>query len=104
MDVNNSRLLHLLDVFSQFGKTPLNGVTRLALSNEDKLARDYLIKLSKDAGFLIRIDAIGNIFIRRSGKDNQLAPILIGSHGDSQPLGGRYDGIYGVLAGLEVLL
>ena len=90
MDVNNSRLLHLLDVFSQFGKTPLNGVTRLALSNEDKLARDYLIKLSKDAGFLIRIDAIGNIFIRRSGKDNQLAPILIGSHGDSQPLGGNY--------------
>ena len=48
MDVNNSRLLYLLDVFSQFGKTPLNGVTRLALSNEDKLARDYLIKLSKD--------------------------------------------------------
>ena len=50
MDVNNSRLLHLLDVFSQFGKTPLNGVTRLALSSEDKLARDYLIKLSKEAG------------------------------------------------------
>ena len=104
MNVNNSRLLHLLDVFSQFGKTPLNGVTRLALSNEDKLARDYLIKLSKEAGFSIKIDAIGNIFIRRGGKDNQLAPILIGSHGDSQPLGGRYDGIYGVLAGLEVLL
>jgi len=104
MDVNNSRLLHLLDVFSQFGKTPLNGVTRLALSSEDKLARDYLIKLSKEAGFSIKIDAIGNIFIRRSGKDNRLAPILIGSHGDSQPLGGRYDGIYGVLAGLEVLL
>ena len=59
MNVNNSRLLHLLDVFSQFGKTPLNGVTRLALSNEDKLARDYFIKLSKEAGFSIKIDAIG---------------------------------------------
>ena len=102
--INRTRLLGLLHDFAQFGKTENNGVTRLALSDEDKLARDYFIKLATQAGFSVKVDAIGNIFVRREGKRAQLAPILIGSHGDSQPLGGRYDGIYGVLAGLEVLL
>ena len=102
--INRARLLGLLHDFAQFGKTENNGVTRLALSDEDKLARDYFIKLATQAGFAVKVDAIGNIFVRREGKQPQLAPILIGSHGDSQPLGGRYDGIYGVLAGLEVLL
>lgn len=102
--INNQRLLTLLQDFSQFGRTENNGVTRLTLSDEDKQARDYFIQLARQADFSIKVDAIGNIFARREGKQPQLSPILIGSHGDSQPLGGRYDGIYGVLAGLEVLL
>ena len=102
--INNERLLKLLDDFAQFGKTENNGVTRLALSNEDKLARDYFIQLARQADFSVKVDPIGNIFVRREGKYPKLSPILVGSHGDSQPLGGRYDGIYGVLAGLEALL
>ena len=97
--INNTRLLSLLHDFAQFGKTEKNGVTRLTLSDEDKQARDYFIQLALKAGFSVKIDPIGNIFVRREGKQPELAPILIGS-----PLGGRYDGIYGVLAGLEVLL
>lgn len=104
LKINNQRLLTLIHEFAQFGRTENNGVTRLALSDEDKQARDYFIQLAKQAGFSIKVDAIGNIFVRREGKNPELSPILIGSHGDSQPLGGRYDGIYGVLAGLEVLL
>ena len=102
--INNERLLKLLDDFAQFCKTENNGVTRLALSNEDKLARDYFIQLARQADFSVKVDPIGNIFVRREGKYPKLSPILVGSHGDSQPLGGRYDGIYGVLAGFEALL
>jgi len=76
----------------------------LAASDEDKLARDLFVKIASEAGCSIKIDAIGNIFARRSGIQNNLAPVMLGSHGDSQPQGGRFDGIYGVLAGLEVIL
>ena len=102
--INNTRLLSLLHDFAQFGRTENDGVTRLTLSDEDKQARDHFVQLALQAGFSVKIDPIGNIFVRREGKRPELAPLLIGSHGDSQPLGGRYDGIYGVLAGLEVLL
>lgn len=102
--INAQRLNDLLDEFAQIGATPKRGVTRLALSDLDKQARDLFIAKSKAAGFSVKIDAIGNIFVRRAGTNADLDPVLMGSHGDSQPKGGRFDGIYGVLAGLEVLL
>lgn len=101
--INSARLTQLLHDFAQFGCTANHGVSRLALTSIDQAARDYLIQLSQAAGFQVRIDAIGNIFIRRQGSAD-LPVVMTGSHGDSQPQGGRYDGIYGVLAGLEVLL
>ena len=104
VQINTARLLKLIDDFAQFGRTEKGGVTRLTLSDEDKQARDYFVQIVKEAGFSVQVDGIGNIFVRRLGLQPNLSPILLGSHGDSQPLGGRYDGIYGVLAGLEVLL
>ena len=101
--INIKRLEKLLDDFAQIGRTDNGGVSRLTLTMLDKQARDLLIQISQSAGFKVRIDAIGNIFIRRDGLED-LPVVMTGSHGDSQPKGGRYDGIYGVLAGLEVLL
>ena len=101
--INIKRLEKLLDDFAQIGRTDNGGVSRLTLTMLDKQARDLLIQISQSAGFKVRIDAIGNIFIRRDGLKD-LPIVMTGSHGDSQPKGGRYDGIYGVLAGLEVLL
>lgn len=101
--ININRLEKLLDDFAQIGKTEKGGVTRLTLTDLDKQARDLLIAISKQVGFKVRVDNIGNIFIRRAGSED-LPVVMTGSHGDSQPRGGRYDGIYGVLAGLEVLL
>ena len=103
IQINPTRLQKLIDDFAAIGKTPKGGVTRLTLTDLDKQARDLFIDLAKAANCNVKIDAIGNIFARRSGKNNQLAPVLTGSHGDTQPQGGRFDGIYGVLAGLEAL-
>lgn len=101
--VNASRLWSSLDMMAQIGGTAAGGVTRLALSEEDRIARDLLRDWAQDAGFSCDVDSMGNMFIRRAGKNPALAPVMTGSHVDSQPLGGRYDGIYGVLAGLEAL-
>ncbi len=101
--VNAARLWSTLETMAQIGATPAGGVTRLALSEEDRLARNLLRDWAREAGFSCDIDSMGNMFIRRAGKNSQLAPVMTGSHVDSQPLGGRYDGIYGVLAGLEAL-
>ena len=101
--VNGARLWSMLNEMALLGATPAGGVTRLALSEEDRQARDLLRQWAQEAGFPCEVDSMGNMFIRRAGKNSQLAPVLTGSHVDSQPLGGRYDGIYGVLAGLEAL-
>ncbi|MBL7637831.1 Zn-dependent hydrolase [Atlantibacter hermannii] len=101
--VNAARLWSTLETMAQIGATPAGGVTRLALSEEDRLARNLLRDWAREAGFSCDVDSMGNMFIRRAGKNPQLAPVMTGSHVDSQPLGGRYDGIYGVLAGLEAL-
>ena len=101
--VNGARLWSTLNEMALLGATPAGGVTRLALSEEDRQARDLLRQWAQEAGFPCDVDSMGNMFIRRAGKNSQLAPVLTGSHVDSQPLGGRYDGIYGVLAGLEAL-
>lgn len=103
LTVNAERLWSSLNTMAQIGATPAGGVTRLALSDEDRIARDLLRDWALQAGFSCEVDTLGNMFIRRRGKNPHLPPVLTGSHVDSQPLGGRYDGIYGVLAGLEVL-
>lgn len=101
--INAERLWSTLNEMARIGATPAGGVTRPTLSDEDRQARDLLRQWAQEAGFPCAVDSMGNMFIRRAGKNPQLAPVLTGSHVDSQPLGGRYDGIYGVLAGLEAL-
>lgn len=101
--VNGERLWQSLRDMAQFGAIPKDGVTRLALSDEDRLARDQLRDWALEAGCSVRVDRMGNMFLRREGSRPELAPVITGSHVDSQPKGGRFDGIYGVLAGLEVI-
>lgn len=101
--IDAQRLWSTLGMMAQIGGTPAGGVTRLALSDEDRIARNLLRDWAREAGFTCDVDSMGNMFIRRAGKNRALPPVMTGSHVDSQPLGGNYDGIYGVLAGLEVL-
>ena len=88
---------------AKIGAIPGNGVNRAAFSKEDIEARKLLISWARARNFTVAMDAIGNLFIRRAGTDPHAAPVMAGSHMDSQPRGGRFDGIYGVLAGLEAL-
>jgi len=101
--INGDRLWNNLMTMAKIGATPKGGVCRVALTEEDKIGRDLFIEWCKKAGLTIAIDKMGNIFARRAGKNNDLAPVMIGSHLDSQPTGGKYDGVYGVLAGFEVI-
>src|SRR5690606_27368432 len=87
----------------EIGGTEKGGVCRLALTDLDKQGRDLFVQWCKDAGCTIRVDKMGNIFARRAGRDDSLPPVVMGSHLDTQPTGGKFDGIYGVMAGLEVL-
>lgn len=103
LTINAERLWESLMTMAQIGATPRGGVCRLALTDEDREARDLLVHWAKEAGCTVEIDQIGNIFIRRAGRDPALPPIMTGSHLDSQPTGGKFDGVYGVLAGLEVI-
>jgi len=79
------------------------GMARLSLSDSDKDVRNWLLSKGEELGCKTFYDAMGNLFIIRPGKDTQAPPIMMGSHLDTQPTGGRYDGILGVTAGLEVL-
>ncbi|MBY4895913.1 Zn-dependent hydrolase [Cupriavidus sp. AU9028] len=101
--VDGKRLWDSLMRLAQIGATPKGGVCRLALTELDGLGRDFFIAEAKAIGCTIRVDAIGNIFARRAGRDETLPPVMTGSHIDTQPTGGKFDGNYGVLAGLEVL-
>lgn len=88
---------------AKLGGTPKGGVNRQALSPEDAAARNLLMSWAKARGFSISTDAIGNLFVRREGSDPRALPVMSGSHMDSQPTGGRFDGMYGVLAAFEAL-
>ncbi len=88
---------------AQIGATEKGGVCRLALTDLDKQGRDLVTGWAREAGLTVTIDKIGNGFLRRAGKNNALPPIVTGSHIDTQPTGGKFDGNYGVLAGLEVV-
>jgi N-carbamoyl-L-amino-acid hydrolase len=99
---SDRHLLDNLDALAQIGAIDGGGCARLALSDEDKLGRDLVIGWMKDLGLAVSIDAIGNVIGLRAGRED-LAPIMTGSHIDTVRTGGRYDGNYGVLAGLEVV-
>ncbi len=94
-----SRLMEL----ARIGEIPGDGVNRPCLSPGDRTARRMLIAWANEIGAEISIDVAANLFVRRAGTDPDAAPVLTGSHMDSQPEGGRFDGIYGVIAGLEAL-
>jgi N-carbamoyl-L-amino-acid hydrolase len=102
-DINGERLLHRLSTFAEIGATAAGGVNRQALSIEDRTARRFLADLAAARGFRVFQDGIANLFIRREGLKADLPPMLIGSHLDSQPTGGRYDGALGTLSAFEVL-
>ena len=101
--IDSDRLWQSLTEMARIGATEKGGVCRLALTDEDKQGRDLFIGWCKEAGCAIRVDRMGNIFARREGRNPGLPPVVAGSHLDSQPTGGKYDGVYGVLSGLEVI-
>ena len=101
--IDGARLWQSLMDLAQIGATPKGGVCRIALTDLDRQGRDLFVRWARDAGCSIRVDAIGNIFARRAGQDDGLPPVMTGSHIDTQPTGGKFDGNYGVLAGLEVV-
>lgn len=101
--INGQRLWDSLMEMGQIGGTPKGGVCRLALTDLDKEGRDLFVDWCLEAGCTVRVDTMGNIFAQRAGKDNSLPPVVMGSHLDTQPTGGKFDGIYGVLSGLEVI-
>jgi beta-ureidopropionase / N-carbamoyl-L-amino-acid hydrolase len=100
---DGNRLWDSLMEMAKIGATEKGGVCRLALTDLDRESRDLFSRWCEDAGCTISVDKMGNMFARRPGRNNDLPPIMTGSHLDSQPTGGKYDGVYGVLAGLEVV-
>jgi len=101
--VDGERLWRSLMELARIGATPKGGVRRVTLTDADRAGRDRFRSWAREAGLAVRVDAIGNIFCRRSGTDPAADPVVMGSHLDSQPCGGKFDGAYGVLAGLEVM-
>ena len=101
--INGPRLWDSLMALAQIGATPKGGVCRLTLTDLDQQGRDLVSRWAVEAGMTVTIDKIGNGFLRRAGRDNSLPPVMTGSHIDTQPTGGKFDGNYGVLAGLEVV-
>ncbi len=103
LKINGERLWASLMAMAEIGATARGGSCRLALSAEDKSGRELFSHWCNAAGLTLSVDAIGNLFARRAGTDKDAAPVMIGSHLDTQPEGGRFDGVYGVLACLEVI-
>ena len=101
--VNGERLWDSLMTLAQIGATPKGGCCRLTLTDLDRQGRDRVIGWGKAAGLSITVDKIGNVFMRREGRNPDLLPIVAGSHIDTQPTGGKFDGNSGVLAALEVI-
>jgi beta-ureidopropionase / N-carbamoyl-L-amino-acid hydrolase len=101
--IDGKRLWDTLMGFAEIGATPKGGVRRLTLTDVDKRGRDRFRAECEALGLTVRVDAIGNMFARRPGRDPSRLPVLFGSHLDSQPSGGKFDGALGVLAGLEVM-
>lgn len=103
LEINSKRFRETFERYSKIGETANDGLHRLALSTTDGEVRDEFVSDLEALGLSVRIDEVGNIFGRLPGADQAAAPILIGSHLDSQPKGGRYDGQLGVLTALETI-
>ncbi|CAP42683.1 Zn-dependent hydrolase [Bordetella petrii] len=103
ISIDGQRLWQSLMDLAKIGATPKGGNCRLALTALDGQGRDLVVGWMKEAGLSVRVDQVGNIFARRAGRNDALPPVMTGSHIDTQPTGGKFDGCYGVLAGLEVM-
>src|SRR5438874_645431 len=103
LTINGERLWASLMELARIGATAKGGVCRLAASDLDGEARRLFIRWCEEAGCTVSVDRIGNIFARRPGRNPDLPPVMTGSHLDTQPTGGRFDGAYGVMAGLELV-
>ncbi len=101
--VDEDRLWRMHMEMAKFGALPKGGVCREALTDEDCKARLLLAEWARALNCTVAVDAIGNMFVRRPGTDPDAAPVATGSHLDSQPTGGKFDGAFGVLAGMEML-
>jgi N-carbamoyl-L-amino-acid hydrolase len=101
--VNGERMWSRLMQMAQIGATSRGGCNRQALTDADMAGRKLLSLWAEAAGCSVRVDAVGNLFIRRPGNEDNLPVVMTGSHLDTQPTGGKFDGVYGVLAGLEVI-
>lgn len=101
--INGERLWDSLMTLAEIGATPKGGCRRLTLTDLDRQGRELVIGWAQDAGLSITVDKIGNVFMRREGRNPMLPPVVAGSHIDTQPTGGKFDGNYGVLAALEVV-
>src|SRR3546814_641350 len=101
--IDGKRLWDSLMQLARIGATEKGGVCRLALTELDGQGRDLVCEWARALDCSVRVDAIGNIFMRRAGTRDDLPPVMAGSHIDTQPTGGKFDGNYGVLAGIEVL-
>ena len=101
--IDGARLWRSLMDLARIGATPKGGVCRIALTDEDRAGRDQVADWCRAAGLEVRVDEVGNMFARRAGTDPQARAVATGSHIDTQPSGGKFDGNFGVLAGLEVM-
>jgi len=102
-DIDGERLWASLMAMAAIGATPAGGVRRPALSDEDRRARDLLVRWLEEAGCAVRVDDLGNIYGRRPGADPGAPPVVVGSHLDTVPTGGKFDGALGVVAAVEVV-
>ena len=103
LHVDGKRLWATLHQLAEIGGTEAGGVARVALTDADKAGRDQFVEWLTDVGCTVHLDRMGNLFGRREGTDPNRDPVVIGSHLDSQPTGGKFDGAYGVMVGLEIL-
>src|ERR1700750_3345423 len=103
LEINSSRLWGDIHETAKFGATPKGGVKRLTLAPEDKQVRDWFREACEKAGCTVHVDALGTMFAVRPGRDMGKPPIGLGSHLDTQPTGGKFDGVLGTLAALEVI-
>ena len=103
LSVNKSRLWNMHLEMAKIGPGVAGGNNRQALTDDDRKGRDLFRKWCEAADMTVSTDTMGNMFARRSGRDQTLSPVLAGSHLDTQPTGGRFDGVFGVLAALETV-
>src|SRR5258706_14707931 len=103
LQIDSARLWDTIHETAQLGATPKGGVRRLTLGLEDKQVRDWFRKACEAAGLEVHVDALGSMFGLRKGRDMSKAPVGLGSHLDTQPTGGKFDGVLGTLAALEVV-